>query len=189
MSRKSASPVTMEDFPAPLFCQLCDISPKSKRRVTFSSTCEEITFYEHRDDAADLHYSRDDYRAMKAAKKRAVEEERRRRRLALPPSSNVGPSPAPTGEGPEDFERALNGIENLVSPELTKKMLQDRFQCMRAVSGHQRRQAISGVYDPHELARASRCHSEWAAKRAFVVGMLQSMNAIEALPPFHSSAR
>ena len=168
----------LEDFPAPLVCQLCNVHPKSKRRVTFSSMCEEMTFYERHDDVADLHYSRDDYRTMRVANKRAIEKERKRLLLLSSPSRS---SPSPT-EDSEDFECTLNGIENLVSPEMMTKMATCRVKSLRAVFKEQRRQECSGVYDPYKIAQASRCHSEWAAMRAFAVGRLQQLNREALLP-------
>ena len=170
LSPKSMSPA-IEDFPGPLLCQLCNISPKSKRRVTFSST-NEMTFYERQDNVADLHYSRDDYRTMRADKKRAIEEERKR---LLLPSPSLSSSLTPT-EDSKDFECTLNRIENHVSSELMMKMTISRVRSLGAVFEKQTKQACSGVYDPYKLAQASRCHSEWAAMRAFAVGMLQQLN-------------
>ena len=73
----------------------------------------------------------------------------------------------------------LTGMENLLTPGLTKKSMARKRGCWDAVLDEQEKQDASGRYDPDRLARASQEYSRWAARRSLKIGMMHQVSSLE----------
>lgn len=149
----------------PLIIDFPDRRPDPRarsRRVRFSETSSMMIYRHPNHDEAELHYSSKEYEVMKLSNKRAIREGRSVLRVLS------------AGDVYHYFDCLLTGIENLSCPSTVKKLVTSRVKCRYAVLDAQARQRRSGVYDQDGLARASRRHSEWAARRAYEIGMLRS---------------
>lgn len=144
-------------------------SPPSTMRakvVRFSAMSELVLFEPRDSDKQDqLHYSQKDYQAMKLDAKGAVKQVQR----------EILQRPIDDPSSTEDLN--LTGIEHLVTPRTTKRVIMARRQCWRAVFEEQARQDHSGDYSVDEIARVSRHYTKCSADRAFKIGMYQSKSS------------
>ena len=131
------------------------------------SPMSQMIFYERPDEAqAVLHYSEEEYLAMRIATRLAIEEARTRLR-ALSSNATAGAAEYAAACG------GMVGIENATSPRALQELAARRGRCWDAVLAEQARQRASGEGDEELLARASRRQTEWAAERAHKIGLLQ----------------
>ena len=133
----------------------------SKKTMVHFSNEYDIRFYERPDKvhASELHYSRDDMKQFKLANRQAILDIYKRH-LSLANGSTEDDAKV-AFQGCE-----LTGMENLLTPGLTKKSMARKRGCWDAVLDEQEKQDTSGRYDPDRLARASQEYSRWATRRA-----------------------
>lgn len=128
------------------------------KTVRFVSATE-VQFYQQPDasDASKLYFSKDEYKAMRDARARDVQAVNRQYLLM---SSGTSTQPADL-----DF----TGLENILTKELTRKLLFRREQVSRAVLIEQRRQDVFGESNPDKIAAASQEVSKHSEQRAVKV--------------------
>ena len=136
--------------------------------VQFSST-NEVCLFRHDDnvDASELWYTKKDYKAMRIATKRAIQAVHKKE-LSIQ-----------TFQDASDVNKALNdttGIENLLTPGITKKVRAAREQCWDSILMEQARQDATGERNPDKLSYVSKQCSAWSVKRAETIGFLHQMN-------------
>ena len=143
---------------------------RAKTTVQFASLAE-VRIFQHQEkfDPSDIWYSDQDYRSMKKVNRIEVVKEVHKKYLML--STNQ------EGGSEVDYTEltCLAGLENLLTPKIIKKAKASRRKCLNAVLEEQSQQESGERQeDPDKLAALSRRHSEWSAKRAIVIGKLQS---------------
>mmetsp|Transcript_11564 Transcript_11564/g.25353 ORF Transcript_11564/g.25353 Transcript_11564/m.25353 type:complete len:158 (-) Transcript_11564:22-495(-) len=141
-------------------------SCSNARAVQFSQT-EEIMFFERhaKSDATNIWYSIPDIEAMKIAQKRNIRDTHKRLSLlSLRDDMN--------------FTEELDffGIEKLLSPRLIKNRVALRIQHWRLVLAEQARQDDLNEHDPCRLACVAYTDNQQEARRAHVIGLMQSQH-------------
>ncbi len=127
-------------------------------------------------DVNTLWYSKQDYKAMRAANKQVVLNAHMRFAAASSSSSyDSGPKESIIDEREDDI--CLNAIENLLTPSAIKRTRARIIQCVSSVLFEQDRQYDSGIDEPKRLACISLRYSAPASKQAQKNGYLQSIAA------------
>ena len=66
------------------------------------------------------------------------------------------------------------GLENRLSDSISQDIVARRLRHQRAIRYEQDRQARVGIYDPDLLANVAEMESDWARKRATIIGLIHA---------------
>mmetsp|Transcript_8567 Transcript_8567/g.12223 ORF Transcript_8567/g.12223 Transcript_8567/m.12223 type:complete len:96 (+) Transcript_8567:93-380(+) len=73
--------------------------------------------------------------------------------------------------------RCIRGLENLASPELFEQVKINKDCVYFGVLREQHRQQMLGIRDVEEMRKVSSVASQWARKKAFELGIKDTMKA------------
>jgi len=138
-----------------------------RRKVRFSEKSSAKFFRRYsRSDAARLWYSEEENAAMKWEYKQHAASTQMRLALLV------------EREGAASLHRAaeeldLFGVENLMTSQIMKRVVESRRKVVHAVMKEQARQKHMQEYDIQLLAAAARRHTRWSTERSYAIGMLQ----------------
>ena len=144
----------------------------AEKMVQFSPTLD-ICFFQRIESNADkskIWYTKKDTMAIKLATNRAIQEVHMKGEISTESCKKVN-----------DVAEALldsfctTGIENVLTPEIMRKVRAAKGRCRTSVLLEQERQDASGEYDPDRLASISQQCSVWSVQRSITIGLLHRM--------------
>ena len=165
------------------FAHLRESFRNTSKSVKFSAM-SEMRIYERPDkfDACSMYYSNKDYQDMKTANENAVQAVNRRYHLSKSPrhETSIDDSEVIKAQQEEDVDIIckINGLENNLSPKMSKKVFVNRRRRCIDVLAEQSRQDETGEYDPEQLASVSRRYSKWSVKRANQLASIQAFGQV-----------